>query len=158
MEPEVLPSPQGFGTFDGFGRPLLYPQNWTIAERGEDEASLGVTFDLPGGGFLTIETVRLGRSEAEVVAETAAVLKAEFNEIEQEAAAAPGVDEATQSVDFRFYYLDLLVVSRVVLIDVPPTIAAMQPDAGRVMLQLQAESREFEACEMMIAAMVRQLT
>ena len=68
---DVLHNPEGFGSFDGFGRPLLYPKTWTVAQRGEDEASLGVTFDLPKGGFLTIETVQHGKSDADVVSETA---------------------------------------------------------------------------------------
>ena len=44
-------------TFDSFGVKFLYPDNWTVLDRGEEEDETGITLELPSGGFLCIDRV-----------------------------------------------------------------------------------------------------
>ena len=48
-------------TFESLGLNFLYPDNWVIAPRSAEEGIDGATFELPSGGFFSIERVdRLG--------------------------------------------------------------------------------------------------
>jgi hypothetical protein len=51
-------------------------------------------------------------------------------------------------VDFRFYYLDLLITSRLVIV---------ATDEATLVVQMQAESRDFDANEMVFAAILKQI-
>ena len=135
-------------TFDSFGVKFLYPDNWTLLDRAEHEDENGTTLELPSGGFFTIERVDSDSDPEVLIDEVAKTLQAEYNEIEKEsiqlADAAPGESAA----DVRFYYLDLVVVSRVIVI----------PDeAGPLLIQFQAEIRDFDANEKVLDAILAQV-
>jgi hypothetical protein len=135
-------------TFESFGIKFLYPDNWTVAERADDEGGDGATFQLPSGGFFSVEREREGHLVEELIEEVADSLEQDYGDIERE---EPQMDDATSSetvVDFRFYYLDLLVVSRLVIMSVG--------DATYV-IQMQAENRDFDSNEMVFAAILKQI-
>ena len=50
--------------------------------------------------------------------------------------------------DFRFYYLDLLIISRLMF---------LRAGNQNYILQFQAEIRDFESNEMVIAAIIKQI-
>ncbi len=135
-------------TFESFGIKFLYPDNWTLSQRAEDEADEGATLELPGGGFFSIELEDEGLSDQEVFDRVAEAIKEEYHEYEMEPVSLPGADEDEVSVDIRFYYLDLLIVSRVVL---------LRSESGTLIVQAQAESRDFDANEQVFAAVFQQL-
>ena len=132
-------------TFDSFGLRFLYPENWSIADRAESEGIAGVTFDLPTGGFFSIEQVRDGQLEQELIEEVAESIEEEYGEVEREE--IPSVD-GTRTVDFQFYFLDLLVISRLMIVSIGPTT---------YYIQMQAESRDFEENAMVFAAILQQI-
>jgi len=132
-------------TFDDFGLTFLYPDNWSIVERAEDEGDDGVTFELPSGGFFSIETVREPQSGDQLVDSIAESIISDYGEAEREELTAA---EGQRKVDFRFYYLDLLIVSRVLILAIGRTT---------YLLQMQAESRDFDQNEMVFEAIVKQL-
>lgn len=131
--------------FDDFGLAFLYPDNWTIAARAEDEGGDGVTFELPSGGFFSIETVHEDRSDDELIQRVADAIIQEYGEAEREELAAP---EGQRKVDFRFYYLDLVIISRALILSL---------GANTYLLQMQAESRDFDNNELVFEAIVKQL-
>ena len=135
-------------TFESFGIKFLYPDNWTIAERAEDESDAGTTLDLPSGGFLAIEMEDEGLSDDEIIQQVADAIRAEYNEVEIDDIELPGAKEGERAVDMRFYYLDLMVVSRVVLLD---------SEQGKLVMQAQAESRDFDKNEAVFAAILQQI-
>ena len=104
--------------------------------------------ELPGGGFFSIELEDEGLSDQEVFDRVAEAIKEEYHEYEMEPVSLPGADEDEVSVDIRFYYLDLLIVSRVVL---------LRSESGTLIVQAQAESRDFDANEQVFAAVFQQL-
>lgn len=162
-------------TFEGFGLKLLYPDNWTLAARVEDEGDQGLTFDLPGGGFLSLETLPITREDDVVIEEIDQAIRDNYEDVEREsidwpAGDAAGHDDASEhgessergessprAVEWRFYCLDLIVISRVVLMDAPPSTREQMPIAGRLLMQFQAELRDFEAGERVASAILKQI-
>ncbi|TWU16840.1 hypothetical protein [Allorhodopirellula heiligendammensis] len=144
-------------TFEGFGLKLLYPENWTLVPRGDDEGDQGATFDLPSGGFVSIETLPITRGDDELIDEIADMLRVQYNDVEFDEIQLPGADDSERAVDLSFYHLDLVVFSRVVLLDAPPSTRDQMPIAGRILVQFQAESRDFDANEMVFMALLKQI-
>ncbi|MCC9644007.1 hypothetical protein LOC71_17120 [Rhodopirellula sp. JC740] len=144
-------------TFEGFGLKLLYPDNWKLVERAEDEGDQGTTFDLPGGGFVSLETLPITREDELVLSEIDQMLRDQYEDLERESVTLPGADDDEKAIDLRFYYLDLVVMSRVVLLDAPPPTREQMPIAGRILAQLQAELSDFEAAEPVFNAILQQI-
>jgi hypothetical protein len=132
-------------TFDSFGLKFLYPDNWSIVDRGDDEGTDGVTFELPTGGFFTIEPIREGQLEQELVEEVAESIEDEYGEVEREEVPS---DDESRIVDFQFYYLDLLIISRLKIF----TIGTIS-----YYIQMQAESRDFEENALVFEAILKQI-
>ena len=135
-------------TFSSFGIQFLYPENWIVAEREKDASTVGVTLELPTGGFLSIERELQGMLDEELIEEVSDTIETEYEEVEREEISLEGAGRDERTVDFRFYYLDLLIISRLVLI----TIGDF-----RYLIQFQAESRDFDANELVLAAILQQL-
>ena len=144
-------------TFEGFGLKLMYPDNWTLLPRGDDEGDQGATFELPTGGFLSIETLPVTRNDDEIIAEVAELLRQDYPEVEQEEIVIVGGEPGERAVDLSFCHLDLVVFSRLVLLDAPASTREQMPIAGRILVQFQAESRDFDANEMLLLALLKQI-
>ena len=135
-------------SFESFGIKFLYPENWTLVERSEDESQEGVTLELPCGGFFTIEREREGQIEEEIIEELSDAFEQEYEEIEREDIELENAGSGEHAVEFRFYYLDLLVISRAVI---------LHTDDSKYLIQMQAESRDFDANEMVFSAILKQI-
>ncbi|MBB3208361.1 hypothetical protein FHS27_004189 [Rhodopirellula rubra] len=144
-------------TFEGFGLKLLYPDNWTLTPRGEDEGDQGLTLELPSGGFLSIETLPITRGDDEILSEIDEMLREQYGSIESHEVQLEGADEDERTVDMSFYHLDLVVFSRIVLLDAPASTRDQMPIAGRLLIQFQAESRDFDANELVFTALLKQI-
>lgn len=134
--------------FESFGIQFLYPDNWKQVERADDEGTEGVTLELPSGGFFTVERARDGDLAEEVVDQMTQTFESDYDEVESERVDLPGLSDREAAMEFRFYYLDLLVVSRLIVLDL---------DGGTVVVQMQAESRDFDENELVFDALVKQI-
>jgi hypothetical protein len=160
--------------FESLGLSFLYPDNWVVADRAAEDGIDGVTFELPSGGFFSIERLdRLGpdrvagnddelndenQHEATQQQETlkqetliAAIEKLiaeEYGEVEREEWPAEKLEQADRVVELNFYYLDLLIISRIIFIKLA---------SGKFAIQIQSESRGFEENELVFAAIMKQL-
>lgn len=174
--------------FDSMGLRFLYPDNWTVAPSEETESSSGVgaTLDIPGGGFLSLEWTPAADVD-EMISRIEATICEEYEEVERENTQWDLVSPDTPVIDLRFYYLDLLIQCRFVLLTNLPAaerIAAQQvfsqrtasesgdQDAGAtpslaaftqgdhpvLVAHLQAESRDFDKNETVFAAILKQIT
>ena len=143
--------------FEGFGLKFLYPDNWSLVERAKDEGDQGVTFELPSGGFVSLETLPVTREDEIVLGEIDTMLREQYEDVERENIVLPGADEDERAMDLRFYYLDLMVISRVVLLDAPNATREQMPIAGRILAQMQAESRDFDANDLVFSALLKQI-
>ena len=135
-------------TFDSFGIKFLYPDNWKEIQRLEDEGSDGVTLELPTGGFFSVEKERDGQPVSEIIDEVADSIAEDYEEIEREEVSLTGASPDEKSIEFRFYYLDLLIISRLIILPSRDTT---------LILQLQAESRNFDENELVFAAILKQI-
>ena len=133
-------------TFDEFGIQFLYPDNWLLQGVDSDEECDSVTLEMPRGGFFTVTKYREVADLDDVLDRATAVMREEYPELECEPA---DVDEGDgEARELRFYYLDLLIVVR---------LTAMNVAGDTLLVQAQAESREFDASEPVFAAMMHSL-
>ncbi|TWT96363.1 hypothetical protein [Neorhodopirellula pilleata] len=144
-------------TFEGFGLKLLYPDNWSLVARAKDEGDQGVTFELPSGGFVSLETLPITREDEVILNELDTMIREQYEDVERENVVLPGAGDDERAMDLRFYYLDLVILSRVVLLDAPISTRDQMPIAGRILAQMQAEIRDFEANELVFAALLKQI-
>ena len=140
--------------FDDFGIRFLYPDNWQIAEREENEGDRGATLDLPGGGFFSIERTDAAGVK-ELVDGLVETIAADYEGLERDDCSWEAVPEGTSVTELRFYYLDLLIVSRLVV--VPAELLDQRLDDEVLVIQMQAESRDFDKNEPVFAAIMKQI-
>lgn len=133
-------------TFDDFGIRFLYPDNWQIQSRESDEESDNVTLEMPSGGFFSVTKYRSPQPIDSVLEPIAVAMKNEYPEVEIEE--LDSLDDEADSIEFRFYYLDLLIVARV---------TAMVLAEQTIVVQVQAESRDFDAGEPVYNAMLKSI-
>ncbi len=139
--------------FDSFGVRFLYPDNWTVGERTEEEGDDGVTLDVPGGGFVSVEKTQINAVD-KAIDEIVRVIAAEYEDLERESVSRDVLPAETQVTDLRFYYLDLVIISRIVVLTAP-TISI--GDGEVLMVQIQAESRDFDKNESVFDAILKQI-
>lgn len=141
--------------FDSFGVRFLYPDNWKIVDRDEEEGDQGATLDVPGGGFFAIERTDAGSVE-EMIEGIVRAIAEDYEDLERESTSLDILDPGTPVTDLRFYYLDLLIVSRLVVLS-----GTVLPDAiddhEVLLIQMQAESRDFDKNEMVFNALLKQI-
>ena len=135
-------------TFESFGLKFLYPDNWVISTRAPDEGDDGLTLELPSGGFLSIEVDDGELTDADLLERVADAIREDYEDVESEEVSLAGAGPDESAVDFRFFYLDLLVVSRAVILTL---------GKRRLLIQFQAESRDFDANETVVDAILQQL-
>ncbi|MEL6105714.1 MAG: hypothetical protein AAFU85_06755 [Planctomycetota bacterium] len=134
--------------FDSFGLRFLYPDNWTVAQRDEEDGNTGMTLDLPEGGFFSVETA-VTSEPAELIEELAVAIASEYEDPERESISLELLPDAP-ATDLRFYYLDLLIICRIV-------VFRQEEDRDSLVIQMQAESREFDKNEPVFDAILKQI-
>jgi TPP-dependent trihydroxycyclohexane-1,2-dione (THcHDO) dehydratase len=134
-------------TFEDFGFRFLYPDNWVLQSRESDPQCDTVTLDLPGGGFFSVSHYyNVTKTPEELLSEIAEAMRVEYYDIETDAIQIS--DEDDFFIESRFYYLDLLVISRITALEAGPDL---------IVVQSQAESREFDRNEPVFAAVIQSL-
>lgn len=134
--------------FDSFGVKFLYPDNWVVVERPEEEMGSGVTLEMPSGGFFSIEKDDSILPDDELIERIVSAISVEYDEVEQEDITIEQIGPDDRALELRFYYLDLLVVCRMIL---------TSRGDERLVVQMQAESRDFDANEQVFAAILQQM-
>lgn len=143
--------------FDSFGIRFLYPDNWTVAQRDEAEGEDGVTLDVPGGGFVSLELTRADEVEA-LIDRIVSAISADYEDLERDELTLDVLPEGTPVTDLRFYYLDLLIVSRLVILkDIAEPVGGDPGGENVLIIQMQAESRDFDKNEAVFAAILKQI-
>jgi hypothetical protein len=133
-------------TFDDFGIRFLYPDNWLIQSRESDDESDNVTLEMPNGGFFSVTKYRSTQTIDAVLEPIAVAMKHEYPEVDIEE--LDSLEDDSDTIEFRFYYLDLLIVARVI---------AMVIEEKTLVVQVQAESRDFDASEPVFNAMLKSI-
>jgi hypothetical protein len=137
-------------SYQGLGLSCLYPENWTLTEDTQDDRVVGFTLESPSSAFMTVTQYPWTVTPEDAIDEACEAMSAEYDDVEFEATQAD-IDwlehplESFQSGDVRFYYLDLMVISR---------LMAFVLDQRTFLVQVQAEDRDFESLQMVFKAIL----
>jgi hypothetical protein len=137
-------------TYEGLGLSCMYPENWTLTEDTDEDRVLGFTVESPTSAFMTVTEYPWTVAPREALEQAQDVMKSEYDNIEYdevdpelEIDGKPLAD--SRACDSHFYYLDLLVVSKLI---------AFTVDRKTFMVQIQSEDRDFQGLEMVFQAML----
>lgn len=132
------------------GIECTYPENWQLSEDREDDRLVSFTLQSPNTAFMSVYISRDPGRASELIEEMTEMLRAEYEEVEIASIDAESLNlgkfETDMSiVDLNFYYLDLLVTTRLI---------GFSSSDRTVLVQCQAEDREFASLEMVFKAML----
>jgi hypothetical protein len=136
-------------SFESVDLKFLYPDNWSLVSRDKDDGSEGVTLELPSGGFFSIERELEGKPADQVIDEIASSISQDYGDVEREDLVREPLGDIQRSAEFHFYYLDLLIISRLMVLN---------RQGKTYVVQMQAESREFDRNQMVFDAILKQLS
>ena len=119
---------------------FYYPENWNLFvndgdEHSGEEETNEVTLQSPGSSQLTIALYDLEDDTKDLLSRTLDALEAEYDDIEIEEADDELGSTTLRGYDATFFYLDLLVVAELRMIE---------RASDKILLLLQSESRELE--------------
>lgn len=139
--------------YSGMGLSFLYPDSWTATEEGQGERGSGVILESPGGSFLSITALSGDLEPEEVVQEAADAMNAEYEDIESEPLTVQIADQDFHGMIQRFYYLDFVIVSKLITVPV---------DDHLYLVQIQGEDRDMDqqslVFEAVLTSMLRSLS
>jgi len=131
--------------YSGMGLSLLYPDSWTASEEGESESRQGVTLESPGGAFLAINPIHSPATPEEVLQQAAEAMDAEYEDIESESCHMQLAGQEYPGIIQRFYYLDFVVTSKMVILPV---------EGRQFLIQIQGEDREIDQQSLVFEAIL----
>ncbi|AMV34135.1 hypothetical protein VN12_18540 [Pirellula sp. SH-Sr6A] len=136
--------------YQGIGLRCMYPENWNLIEDTEDGQTTGFTLESPTSAFMTVSEYPWNVSPRSAVESSAAAMMAEYEEVEQQPfdpqlTFRGEVLQDSRGADLQFYFLDLLVTSRLI---------AFTVDRKTYLVQIQAEDRDFMTLEQVFQAML----
>ena len=128
----------------------MYPENWTVTEDTDNGRVVSFTLESPASAFMTVTEYPWTVTPQEAIDEACEVMRSEYDEVEfLETQSDLKIDDqpldACVSCDAYFYYLDLMVVSRMI---------GFVLDQRTFMIQIQSEDRDFETLEMVFKAIL----
>ncbi|MEC9092334.1 MAG: hypothetical protein VX438_06485, partial [Planctomycetota bacterium] len=129
---------------------FYYPANWTLFvndgdEHSGEEETNEVTLQSPNSAQLTIAIYELFQDSEELLARTLDALKSEYEDLEVEPASNQIGELELKGYDVTFFYLDLLVVAELRLVE---------REHDKVLLLLQSESRELDETRDVFSAII----
>jgi hypothetical protein len=137
-------------TYTGLGLTCMYPENWSVTEDTDDGRVVSFTLESPSAAFMTVTEYPWTVTPQEALDEACEVMRDEYDEVEfHETDSDLERDgkplDACLAGEARFYYLDLMVVSRMI---------AFVLEHRTFLIQIQAEDRDFEALEIVFKAIL----
>ena len=130
--------------YSGLGLTLLYPDTWTVSEETADGRPT-VSLENPGGSFLSISTLPLDDDPQQILNEAAEAMDAEYEDVESEPFAVDIAGHEYTGIIQRFYYLDLLVASK---------LLSVRTDDHLYLVQIQGEDRDMDQHSMVFDAIL----
>ncbi|MDX1948677.1 MAG: hypothetical protein SFU86_25035 [Pirellulaceae bacterium] len=129
--------------YENTGIRFLYPENWSITEEEIEEWPRNVTLQSPDTGFWSLQVFPPGHEPRPSVQEMIGSLREIYGEIEVLPVKETYGDTETKGVDLAFFYLDLMIESK---------IRTLRTPSSTLIWQYQAESREFDDLEAVFQA------
>ncbi len=124
----------------------MYPDNWELTGPVDDGDSEGYVVESPTGMFFSLNRYA-GRSDYEnILKQACQAMDAEYDEVESEVYKSEGAFPEEVGVELQFYCNSLVITSRML---------AMQYQDDVLLVQMQAENRDFDQNELVFAAMLK---
>lgn len=128
----------------------MYPENWKVTEDIDNGKLMGFSIESPCSAFLSVTEYPWTVTPIEALDQSYQVLQADYDDVEFESIDAQLKWEEEPlpecvSADVRFYYLDLMVVSRLI---------AFVLNGRTFLVQIQAEDRDFDQLDMVFRAII----
>lgn len=137
-----------FATYNQSGVSFAYPENWTLEEDSDDDASMSVTVMSPNTAFWNLIVYKETLDLANVVGQAVDALKAEYPELETTEAIDEVAGEPLTGIDANFFYLDLTSTCR---------IRARHVGETTYLILSQSEDRELERVDAVFGAITQSL-
>jgi hypothetical protein len=131
--------------YRGMGLEIPYPENWKVSNDGSDETEDSVFIESPKTAFLSLARYDDSTEPAQAIDRAVEAMESEYEDIEQEDIEVALELKRLVARELRFYYLDLVVVSRLI---------AFRHSETTYLVQQQAEDREFSDLEPVFFAMM----
>ena len=136
--------------YQGLGVSCMYPENWTVSEETEGERVTGFMLESPTSAYMTVVEYPWTVPPREAVEKAREAMEQEYEEteyLEREPELKYRGERIAdcRGADLHFYYLDLLVVSRLV---------SFTLQRKTYLVQMQAEDRDFQSLEAVFQAML----
>lgn len=129
--------------FNRFGLAFDYPENWSVDTDDSQDRYAAVTVYSPEGGFWSVSGHAAGGDPAELAEAVLAQMRAEYQDLDSEAAGDDIAGRTLTGLDINFYCLDLTNTAQVRTLETADAI---------YLLICQAEDREWTAVSPVFAA------
>jgi hypothetical protein len=124
----------------------MYPDNWSLLEQEEPIAT--VTIESPLGAFFSVSRYPGVTDPQHAIDQAVGAMQGEYDPMEVLPFEDPQGFVAEKGVEMSFYYLDLLISSR---------LLAMVDRGDVLLIQIQGENRDFDEQEPVFLAMLKTL-
>jgi len=130
--------------YEHAGIRIQYPENWQLRPNVESPDAKSILAESPSGAFWSLEVFSSGMTVEVACAEVLRAMRNEYEEIEVEPTVEVLGEMKAEGYNITFYCLDMLVSARVV--------GWESRALGTLILQYQAEDREFQRLERVFQA------
>lgn len=131
--------------YAAMGLSLMYPDNWRLTEDCVDEVVTGMTLESPEGAFFAVNCYTNLDDVEEVILSAKAAMESEYDEVESETEEMLIAGVFLQGTVQRFYYLDLIITSK---------LFAIVNHGNTYLIQIQGEDRDIDRLDNVFQAIL----
>lgn len=135
------------------GLSVTYPDNWTLSEDVQDDQVVGFQIQSPATAFLSVIGFDPSTSAEQAIEQVTQLISVDYDNVESEdflpqEDSHPGILADSIGREMYFYYLDMLVHTELIAMELPNQT---------ILVQFQAEDSEYRSLERVYAAMLMTL-
>jgi len=136
------------GVYEDRGIRFQFPENWSLDEEDGLDGSVTVHVTSPSGAFWSIAIHRPEQDPEKLVTAAVEAMRAEYQELDAEAAEERIADEKLTGYDLNFICLDLTNTA---------LVRGFQSKQNTYLVFCQAEDREYERLKLVFRAITTSL-
>ncbi len=131
--------------YRGMGLSIPYPESWRVTEDGKGTDTQSVLFESTETAFMSVSICSDCDDPMLAIEEATEGMESDYDDIEVEDTSVAVELDGIRCRELRFYYLDMVVLSRLI---------SFRHNGSIYLMQQQAEDREFVQIANVFAAMV----
>jgi hypothetical protein len=135
--------------YDKLGLKFMYPENWKLADSGDESVPHEITVDSPDGAAMwSVHLYPKASYQEWLLDQTLDSLRETYPDLEVSTVNTSRSEEPSEGIEALFYCLDFLIRIR---------LQVFETDDQQILAWYQAEDREFDKMEMVFQAMTASL-